>query len=295
MDTIGFIGTGHLGYPIAENLIRAGYKLKVYNRTASKAEPLKALGAEIVSSPEAAATKGGIVMSLVSDDAAVEAVNTDALLSALGNGGVHVSMSTIGPEAARKLAEKSKAHGVTYIAAPVFARPEAAAAKVGNAVIAGEKGAKERITPLLQAGFAKNVFDLGEDPGSANVLKLIGNFMIAASIELMSEAFTLAEKNNLDTRVVYEMLTTTLFASPIFRNYGGMILDRQFAGNPSFSAALGLKDIDLVLQTGKATLTPLPMADLVKSRLLTVLAQGVKDADWLALATGAMHDAGLKP
>ena len=203
-------------------------------------------------------------------------------------------MSTISPETSRILAAKCAEKGVSYVAAPVFARPEAAANKVGNAVISGAAEAKQRITPLLQAGFAKNVFDLGEDPGNANVLKLIGNFMIAASIELMSEAFALAEKSKLDTRIVYEMLTTTLFASPIFKSYGGMILDRQFAGKPSFSAALGLKDIDLVLQTGKSTQTPLPMADLVKSRLLTVLAQDIKDADWLALATGAMHDAGIK-
>jgi 3-hydroxyisobutyrate dehydrogenase-like beta-hydroxyacid dehydrogenase len=294
METIGFIGTGNLGYPIAENILKAGYKLKVYNRTASKAKPLEALGAELVDSPQAAASKGGIVMSLVADDRAVEAINTDALLAALGEGGIHVSMSTISPDGARKMAEKCKAAGVHYVAAPVFARPDAAANKVGNAVISGDAGAKERIKPLLSAGFAKNIFDLGEDPGHANVLKLIGNFMIAASIELMSEAFTLAEKNGLEVKTVYEMLTSTLFASPIFRNYGGMILERQFAGNPSFDAALGLKDINLVLQTGRNTLTPLPMADLVHSRLTTVLAQGIKDADWLALATGAMKDAGLK-
>ncbi len=293
METIGFIGTGHLGYPIAENLLKAGYTLRIYNRTREKALPLEQLGAVLVSSPEETAVKGGIVMSLVADDKALEAVTTDALLAALGNGGIHVSMSTVSPDISRELSVRHNQRGVTFVAAPVFARPDAAAAKVGNAVISGPAAAKEKIRPLLQAGFARNIFDLGEDAGSANVLKLMGNFMIAGAMELMAEAFALAEKNGVDPRVAYEMLTTTLFSGPIFRNYGAMILDRKFTGNPSFSAALGLKDMDLVLQTARKSYTPMPLANLVQNRLATILAKDIHDADWTALASGALEDAGL--
>lgn len=293
METIGFIGTGHLGYPIAENLLKAGYTLKIYNRTREKALPLEQLGAILVGSPEETAVKGGIVMSLVADDKALEAVATDALLAALGNGGIHVSMSTVSPDISRELSVRHRQQGVTFVAAPVFARPDAAAAKAGNAVVSGPAAAKEKIRPLLQAGFARNVFDLGEDAGSANVLKLMGNFMIAGAMELMAEAFALAEKNGVDPRVAYEMLTTTLFSGPIFRNYGAMILDRKFTGNPSFSAALGLKDMDLVLQTARKSYTPMPLANLVQNRLATILAKDIHDADWTALASGALEDAGL--
>lgn len=293
METIGFIGTGHLGYPIAENLLKAGYTLRIYNRTREKALPLEQLGAILVSSPEETAVKGGIVLSLVADDKALEAVATEALLAALGNGGIHVSMSTVSPDISRELSVGHSRHGVTFVAAPVFARPDAAAAKVGNAVVSGPAAAKEKIRPLLQAGFARNVFDLGEDAGSANVLKLMGNFMIAGAMELMAEAFALAEKNGVDPRVAYEMLTTTLFSGPIFRNYGAMILDRKFTGNPSFSAALGLKDMDLVLQTARKSYTPMPLANLVQNRLATILAKDIHDADWTALASGALEDAGL--
>ncbi|MFY0256123.1 NAD(P)-dependent oxidoreductase [Chitinophaga sp. 30R24] len=292
METIGFIGTGNLGYPIAVNLLKAGYKVKVYNRTREKALPLEQLGAIVVNSPEEVAEKGGIVMSLVADDKAVEAIATDALLNALGEGGIHASMSTISPDTSKALAAQHAALGVTYVTAPVFARPDAAAAKAGNGVISGPAAAKERVKPLMEAGFARKVFDMGEDVGSANVLKLIGNFMIAAAMELMAEAFVLAEKNNLDPRAAYEMLTTTLFASPIFRNYGAMILDREFAGQPYFKAALGLKDMNLVLQTANKSYTPMPMANLVHARLTTVMAKGSKDPDWLALASGAFEDAG---
>ncbi|MBO9728847.1 MAG: NAD(P)-dependent oxidoreductase [Chitinophaga sp.] len=293
METIGFIGTGHLGYPIAENLLRAGYSVRIYNRTREKALPLEDLGAVLVNSPEETAVQGGIVLSLVADDAAVRAIATDALVAALGTNGIHVSMSTVSPDISRELAAHFQQQEVAWVTAPVFARPEAAAAKVGNAVISGEASAKERIKPLLQAGFAKNIFDLGTDAGSANVLKLMGNFMIAGAIELMAESFALAEKNNVDPRVAYDMLTSTLFSGPIFKSYGAMILDRKFTGNPAFSAALGLKDMDLVLQTARKSYTPMPIANLVQSRLTTVLAKDTHDADWLSLAMGALEDAGI--
>lgn len=293
METIGFIGTGHLGYPIAENLLKAGYTVKIYNRTREKALPLEQLGAILVSSPEAAVEKGGVVLSLVADDAAVKAISTDALIQALGAGGIHVSMSTVSPDVSRELAALHRQQGVEFVTAPVFARPEAAAAKMGNAVISGEAAAKERIKPLLEAGFAKNIFDLGTDAGSANVLKLIGNFMIAGAIELMAESYALAEKNHVDPRVAHEMLTSTLFQGPVFKNYGAMILDRKFTGSPSFSAALGLKDMDLVLQTARRSYTPMPIANLVQSRLTTILAKDIHDADWISLAMGALDDAGI--
>lgn len=294
METIGFIGTGHLGLPIVTNLLKTGYPVKVYNRTRAKAAPLEALGAELVDSPAATAVPGGIVLTLVSDDKAVESIADNDFIQALGHGGIHVSLSTISPDTSRALAAHHQQQGVTYVAAPVFARPEAAAAKAGNAVVSGPGAAKERVRPLLEAGFAKNVFDLGEDPGSANVLKLIGNFMIAGAIEMMAEAFTLAEKNGVDPKVAYEMLTTTLFAAPIFRGYGAMVLERNFADSPAFGAALGLKDMNLVLQTATRSHTPMPLAQLVQSRLMTVVARNEKDTDWVALATGAREDAGLK-
>ncbi|SEW52531.1 NAD(P)-dependent oxidoreductase [Chitinophaga arvensicola] len=293
METIGFIGTGHLGYPIAENLLKAGYTLRIYNRTREKALPLEQLGAILVGSPEETAVSGGIVLTLVADDHALQAVATEALVKALGQGGIHVSMSTVSPDISRELSAHHRERGVTFVAAPVFARPEAAAARVGNAVISGPAAAKEKIRAILEAGFAKNIFDLGEDAGSANVLKLMGNFMIAGALEMMAEAFALAEKNGVDPRAAYEMLTTTLFSGPVFRNYGAMILDRKFTGSPSFSAALGLKDMDLVLQTARRSHTPMPLANLVQNRLTTILAKDVHDADWTALASGALEDAGL--
>lgn len=293
METIGFIGTGNLGYPIAENLLKAGYTVRIYNRTREKALPLEQLGAVLVNSPEETAVKGGVVFSLVADDVAVRAIATDALLTALGTNGIHVSMSTVSPDISRELSAHFQQQGAAWVTAPIFGRPEAVAAKVANVVISGEATAKERVKPLLEAGFAKNIFDLGPDAGSANVLKLMGNFMIAGAIELMAEAYALAEKNNVDPRVAHDMLTSTLFTGPIFKNYGETILNRKFTGDPAFSAALGLKDMDLVLQTARKSYTPMPIANLAQSRLTTILAKDIHDADWISLAMGALEDAGI--
>lgn len=292
--TVGFIGLGNLGSPIASNLVRSGYTVKVYNRTKEKAAPLTALGAIVVTEPHEVVTKGGVVVSLVSDDKALKQVAGDTFAKALGQGGLHISMSTISPDTSRDLAEHHRKFGVTYIAAPVFARPEAAAAKMGFVCISGgTESDRERTKPVLTDAVAKQIFDFGEDPGAANVVKLAGNFMLAASIEIMAEAFTLAEKNGLPAKGVYEMLTSTLFAAPLFQNYGRMIVQQQFEP-AAFRLALGLKDIDLVLDTAQESGTPMPVAELLQSRLQKSMAKGDGDLDWSAFTKLVAEDAGLR-
>ncbi len=293
MKSVGFIGLGNLGIPIATNLIKAGYDLKVYNRTKEKASPLVALGAKSVGHAHEVAEPGGIVITLVSDDSALREVAGDEFAKALGNGGLHISMSTIGADTSRSLAIHHKTFGVRYVAAPVFARPEAAAAKSGFVCLSGATAEdRNRARPLLTDGVAKQIFDFGEDAGTAHVVKLIGNFMIAASIEMMAEAFALAEKNGVPSQAVYEMLTSTLFAAPVFQNYGRIILSKKFEP-ASFRLALGLKDVNLVLQNGNQSQTPMPMANLVHDRMLRGIAIGNADLDWASFAEEALKDAGI--
>lgn len=292
MSPIAFIGIGNLGFPIAKNLLKAGYAVTVYNRTRDKALPLEELGAVIAASPEAAITKGGIVITLLSDDHALSAVATDGFAEALGADGLHLSMSTISPETARTIAAHHAAFGVTYLAAPIFGRPEAAAAKQANVCLAGKGGEKERAIAVLKDGVAKQVFDFGEDVGHANVVKLIGNFMIASSLEMMGEAFAFGEKNGIAAQLVYDMLMQTLFAAPLFQNYGRMIVQQQYEP-AAFSVPLGLKDVDLVLRTGKEVLAPMPMASLLHDRFVSAMAKGRGHMDWSVLAKGAYDDAGL--
>lgn len=291
--TLGFIGLGNMGYHIASNLMRAGYRLRVHNRTRSKAGPLLNQGATLASRPAEVAERGGVVFTMLAGDSAEEAValHDPELDERLGPGGVHVSMSTISPATSRKLAEQHAQHGVSYVAAPVFGRPEAAAAGKLWVCLSGPREAKKRIQGMIDS-LGQGSFDFGEDPGAANVVKLCGNFLIAGAIEAMAEAWVLAEKNGLDRVLVMEMLTKTLFACPIYQSYGGRIAQQQYEP-AGFRLALGLKDIDLTLQTATASQMPMPLGSLLHDRWLSGVARGHSDLDWAAAALGVAEDAGL--
>jgi 3-hydroxyisobutyrate dehydrogenase-like beta-hydroxyacid dehydrogenase len=293
-DEIGFIGLGAMGLPIAANLLAAGIKVRAWNRTADKASPLVAKGATQAASFIETATPGGVVITMLADDAAVEAVTIgkDGIAARLGRGGIHVSMSTIAPATATRLAAVHAEYGNTYVAAPVFGRPENAEKKQLVVCISGPAAAQHRIRPLLDA-MGRVIFEYGEEPGAANVAKLCGNFLIASAIEAMGEAFTMAEKSGLSREKVAEMLGKTLFACPVYQRYGEMIARKQHTP-AGFKMPLGLKDVDLVLKTAGEARSPMPLAGLLRERMIAGLAHGRDEMDWSALALGALDEAGIK-
>jgi 3-hydroxyisobutyrate dehydrogenase-like beta-hydroxyacid dehydrogenase len=290
---IGFVGLGAMGEPMAANLAAAGYKLRVYNRTASKADALVAMGAMRVERPGDAAQTGGVAITMLADDAALEAVTLGAngLAERLGAGGIHISMSTVAPATTRRLAEYHAAQGNTIIAAPVFGRPDAAKAKRLWVLASGPAAQKTTIRPLLEA-MGQAVFDFGEEPGAANVAKLAGNFLIAANLEAMSEALAMAEKQGVERAAVADMLSKTLFACPIYVGYGKLIAEKRFTP-VGFRMPLGLKDVELTLRTAAEVTMALPMASLVRDRFLASLAKGRAEMDWSAIALSVLDDAGL--
>lgn len=293
-ETIGIIGLGNMGLPIAENLLAAGYALRVFNRTPEKAASVVSKGAQRVTQPAEVATPGAVVITMLSNDAAVEAVagEQSELTRRLEPDGIHISMSTIAPATARRLAEQHRRHGVAYVAAPVFGRPEAAAARQLWICVSGDVAAKARVRPILEA-MGQGLFDFGEETGAANVVKLCGNFVIASAMEAMAEAFTLAEKNGIDRNRVAALLGQTLFACPIYQNYGKAIAEKRFTP-AGFRLELGLKDVDLVLQTASESRVPMPLGSLLHDRLVAAMAKGRASMDWSALAVGVSEEAGLK-
>ena len=264
-ETIGFIGLGQLGLPVATNLLTAGYALRVYNRTASKAESLVAQGAQLVTRPVDAVMTGGIVVTIVWDDAALESVvMSDGFLEHLGPGGIHVAMSTVLPETAKKLAAMHAQHGSVYIEAPIFGRPEAAVAQKLWIPFAGPQRAKERVRPLLTAMGAQGIFDFGEEVGAATLVKLVGNFLIASAGYSLREALSMAQKNGVDPQAVVDMLTQTLFLAPIYQNYGKRIAEN----NAPFSQnVIPLKDVGLFKKTAQRVESPTPVASLLHDLL----------------------------
>jgi 3-hydroxyisobutyrate dehydrogenase-like beta-hydroxyacid dehydrogenase len=292
---IGFIGLGNMGQPMAANLLKAGYPVRVWNRSPAPAAALAAQGAASVSRPEEVAEPGALVISSLSDDRVLEELvgANHELLRRLGPGGVHISTSTVAPETSRRLAKGHQRYEVTYLAAPVLGRPDAAAAAKLWIFVSGLAGAKERAQPVLGA-LGQGVFDLGEDPGAANVVKLACNFLLASAIEAMAEAFTLAEKNGIERRRLADLLAQTVLDCPVYRNYGRQIAEKRY--QPAlFKLALGLKDISLVLQTAASSLVPLPLAGLLHEHLLAAVAKGRGNLDWTGVAGEVSEAAGLNP
>ena len=283
-----------MGSPMAANLLAAGYDLDVYNRTAAKAEPLVAKGARRADRAGDVAQPGGIVVSMLSDDAAVESLVTgdDGIGRRLAPAGIHVSMSTVSPAATRKLAAYHASANSVMVASPVFGRPDAARAKQLRICVSGASDAKAKVRPILEA-MGQGIFDFGDNPEAANIVKLAGNFMIAAAMEAIAEALAMVRKSGVDPIATIEMLTSTLFAAPVYQGYGAAIARQRFTP-AGFRLPLGLKDIDLVLKTASEARAPMPTASLLHDRFIAAIAKGRAEMDWSALALGAFDDAGLK-
>jgi 3-hydroxyisobutyrate dehydrogenase-like beta-hydroxyacid dehydrogenase len=290
-ETLGFIGLGNMGKPIATNLLKAGFGLRVYNRTPSKAASLWELGAVIVETPADAAVPGGVVLSMLADDHAVEEVcyAKPSFVERLGKGGIHVSLSTISPATARRLAKNHQPFGVEYVASPVFGRPEAAAAAKLFVCVSGATAPKKRVQPILEK-IGQGIFDFGDDSGAANVVKLCGNFIVASTVEALAEMMVLAEKNGISKKAVAEMIGKF---SPMHKSYADLIAEGKFQP-AGFRLALGLKDINLILQTAADSLTPMPFASLMHDRWVASMAKGREDLDWSAIALDASEQAGIK-
>jgi 3-hydroxyisobutyrate dehydrogenase-like beta-hydroxyacid dehydrogenase len=278
---------------MAANLLAAEFDLTVWNRSPERADALVAAGARRATTP-ADASRADIVITMVADDAALEAIAWEGrVLELLPRGAIHVSMSTISVALAEKLTVAHAERGTTFVSAPVFGRPEAAADRKLFVVAAGPAAALDRCQPVFDA-VGQRTFRFGERPPAANVVKLSGNFLIASVIESLGEAFALTRKSGIDPHAYLELLTSTLFSAPVYRTYGTLIADERYRP-AGFRMPLGLKDVSLTLQAAGAANVPMPFASVIRDHLIAGLAQGHEDADWSALAELAAVNAGLRP
>ena len=291
-SSIGFIGLGRMGLPMARHLLDADFPLAVFNRTASRADALRQNGAGWADSPRELAAQSDIVISIIADDAALRAIalGEDGILAGLKPDGIHVDMSTVSPDVTKELVPLYHEQGTHFVAAPVFGRPEAAAAAKLWVCPAGPAAAIERCRPAFEV-MGQGVIVVGEEPHLANVLKLVGNFFVIAGIETLSEALTLAEKGGLQNETVLELIRA-LLPVPLFQGYGSRIAKQEFLP-AGFALALGLKDVGLMQQLAKDVAAPLPLADLADNHLRAAFARGRGDLDWGALATVVREMAGL--
>jgi len=212
-------------------------------------------------------------------------------VASLPAGAVHVSSSTISVALSQRLAQEHAKAGQRFVAAPVFGRPEVAAAGELFIVAGGERRALEAAAPLLDA-MSRKTFVVSEAPHAANLVKLSGNFLSASVIESLGEALTLIAKGGVDQRQYLEILTSTLFDAPVYKTYGGLIAGGRFEP-AGFVAPLGQKDIRLVLAAAEDLRVPMPLASLLRDRFLTLLANGGEGLDWSAIGKLPAVDAGI--
>ncbi len=288
---VGFIGLGHMGSAMALNLLKAGHEVTVYNRSAAKARPLASQGARVAGSI-AEACRGDAVMTMLANDEAVASVveGPEGILASLGSGALHICSSTISVCLSQRLAQLHARSAQRYVAAPVFGRPEAAAAAQLTIVAAGEPAALETAQAPL-AAIGSKVFVLGDAPEQANLVKLSGNFLLASVIESLGESFALTRKGGVDPQRYLEILTS-LFNAPAYRIYGALIASGRFEP-PAFAAPLGQKDIRLLLAVADRLGVAMPVASVLRDRFLALMAQGGEHLDWSAIGGLAAKDAGL--
>ena len=287
---IGFIGLGRMGAAMAANLVRAGHDVTVFNRSPGKSATLVELGAHEATHLLDTCAGSAVLSMLANDDAASDvALGEGGIIHHLPKGAIHVSMSTISVELSKRLAQAHAKAGQRYVAAPVFGRPDMAAAAKLFIVAAGDPAAVDACQPLFGALGQKTTV-IGTEPSAANLVKLSGNFLLASAIEALGEAVALVGKAGIDPRAYIEFLTSTVFNVPAYKTYGALIAQRKFEP-AAFAAPLGYKDIRLTLAAAESLRVPMPLGSLLHDRFLRLLAQGGESLDWSAIGGLAYEDA----
>jgi 3-hydroxyisobutyrate dehydrogenase-like beta-hydroxyacid dehydrogenase len=287
---IGFIGLGSLGTPIALNLVESGRELYVYNRTAAKTKALTDKGAIACSSVKEMAAACSMILTMVSDDKALKSIceGPDGLLENMQPGAVHVSMSTILPQTAADLAALHTQKGSHYLASPVFGRPEVARARKMNVVVSGPESLRKQIEPILKDAGGAGIWDFGEVITAANVVKLCGNFTIAAAMEAIGESASLATRSGIDPQKMWSFFTQTIFNNPLYQSYSNIIVNKEFEP-AAFTMQLGLKDINLVLQQAAGVQQQMPLAELLKQNMQWIIANKNPNLDWSAVSQAVVQ------
>ena len=267
---LGLLGLGKMGSAMALRLLDAGHSLVVFNRTAKPFDRR----ARVALRP-AEALEGEAVITMLADDAAVDAIWGRLELPAAC---VHLNMASVSTGLAQRFARLQQ----NYVAAPVFGRPAAAAKGELDIVVAGPPDAVERCRPLF-AVLGKQLFVLGAQAPHANAVKIARNFLLATVIEGLGEAMALVRATGASPEKFVDILSSTSLGAPAYRSYGKLMVERAYEP-AQFSMQLGLKDLELALATAREAGVALPSAHLIRDNLLKAIRAGHGHKDWAALA-----------
>jgi 3-hydroxyisobutyrate dehydrogenase-like beta-hydroxyacid dehydrogenase len=283
MQRIGFIGLGLMGQPMSRRLLEAGYPMTVWNRTREKAAPQRTLGAQWADSPGAVARAADIVITMVTDSAASEAVlcGRDGVLEGAHPGLAVIDMSSIAPEVSRSIAERARVRGVPMLDAPVTGAPKAASEGKLGVMAGGPRELFDACVPLFEKFAAKVVY--AGDNGMGTTLKLVNNLILGIAIHAAAEALVLATKAGLDPRAVIEITSVGGARTGAMETRGPRMVRRDFTSH--FSANNMYKDLSTALKLAEECGVPLPVGSAAREVLRAVKAQGKGDLDSCVVMT----------
>jgi 3-hydroxyisobutyrate dehydrogenase-like beta-hydroxyacid dehydrogenase len=289
---VGFLGTGRMGKAMAANLLKAGHRVRAWDKSREPLRELGRVGAEIAADAAGVFRGDAVIAMLPNDQALREVFITGDLLKHGQASTVSVNMGTVSLDCVDELVAAHAARGIPYVTATVFGRPDVAAAGKLSIMAAGDAGAIDRVQPLFDA-MGQKTYRVGKEPRHANIAKIAGNLMVASAIEAIAEAAALLRKYEMSAPDVLDVIITSLFNVPVYQGYGRAIGQRQYVP-PGFDLVLGMKDVSLALKAGEQANVPLPFASVLRDAFIDAMANGDADKDWSAIARVAARKAGLQ-
>ena len=289
---VGFLGTGRMGKAMAANLLKAGHRVRAWDKSPAALGELKAAGAEIAAGAAETVSGDALISMLPNDQALHEVFIAGDLLRHARSDMVSVNMGTVSLDCVDELVAAHKARNIPYVAATVFGRPDVAAAAKLSIMAAGDAAVIDRVQPLFNA-MGQRTSRVGPEPRHANIAKIAGNLMVACAIEAIGEAAALLRKHRMSAPDVLDVIITSLFNVPVYQGYGRAIAQQQYVP-PGFDLLLGMKDVGLALKAGEQANVPLPFASVLRDAFLDAMANGDADKDWAAIARVAARKAGLQ-
>jgi 3-hydroxyisobutyrate dehydrogenase-like beta-hydroxyacid dehydrogenase len=280
---VGFIGLGDMGQGIVPRLLAAGHQVTGWNRTADKAAPLLELGMEWAGTPRQAAETAEMVISIVTDASAVEtvALGEDGILSGLPSDGIYADMSTIDPDASRRIATTFAEAGLTMLDAPLSGSPISLEQDKASVMVGGDRAAFERVRPVLEA-IGPTVTYIGAI-GMAVQMKVAINLCLIVEMVAFSEAVALAEKGGVDRAVAVDAMLKSVVASPVMGYRGPFILEGNMPDKPLANVTLQQKDMLLALDLGRRQGSPVPLAAAANEMLNACHGLGLSHRDFVTV------------
>lgn len=286
---VAVLGLGRMGSAIATRLQQAGHELSVWNRSPAATGSFADLGATVLLRPSDAWSQAELVITMLSDDAAVESVllGEHGLLNGPGSGTL-MDMSTISPRASARIATVCDARAVSYLRAPVSGNPSVVSAGNLGIIVSGPRDEFERLRPTL-LDIGANLFHVGPDE-QARVVKLALNLMLGGTTQLLAEALVLAEHNGIEARSLLEVIGGSAIASPYIRYKSEPLIAEDYSS--TFTASLLHKDLTLALEAGHDSGVPLALTAATQQLVQSCIAQGMGDMDLSALVPRLRREAG---